>query len=109
MDTKEPIKRPQAVKVYIEDFEIMSVIRPEAAIELLGAMFNYAHKGQEPVFSYPQLAPLWEKRKERIDRDIQDYNDKIAQARAAGKASAEKRAERGQRPFNDRSTTVNQL
>lgn len=44
----------------------------------------------------------------RIDRELEAYGVKIQQASDAGKASAAKRnsVTNGQRPFNDRSTTV---
>jgi len=47
-------------------------------------------------------------RHNRIDRELEAYGVKIQQASDAGKASAAKRnsVTNGQRPFNDRSTTV---
>lgn len=44
----------------------------------------------------------------RIERELEAYNAKIQQASDAGRASAAKRQSvtNGQRPFNDRSTTV---
>lgn len=83
------------IVIYWETFELLDELEPAEAQEMMGAIYAYARYGAEPDFADNRVMRIaWKSIKAGIDRNLEKYEQTKASRSAAGKASAEKRAER---------------
>ena len=83
------------IVIYWDTFELLDELEPEEAQEMMGAIYAYSRYGTEPDFFEDRVMRIaWKSIKADIDRSLDKYEQTKAARSAAGKASAEKRAER---------------
>lgn len=83
------------IVIYWDTFELLDELEPAEAQEMMGAIYAYARYGVEPDFADNRVMRIaWKSIKSSIDRNLEKYEQTKAARSAAGKASAEKRAER---------------
>lgn len=83
------------IVIYWDTFELLDELEPEEAQEMIGAIYAYSRYGTEPDFADNRVMRIaWKSIKAGIDRNLEKYEQTKAARSAAGKASAEKRAER---------------
>ena len=82
------------IVIYWEAFELLDELEPVEAKEMLAAIHAYSRFAIEPDFAENRvLRIVWKSIKAGIDRNLEKYEQTKAARSAAGKASAEKRAE----------------
>lgn len=83
------------IVIYWDTFELLDELEPEEAQEMIGAIYAYSRCGAEPDFADNRVMRIaWKSIKADINRSLDKYEQTKAARSAAGKASAEKRAER---------------
>ena len=83
------------IVIYWDTFELVDELEPAEAQEMMGAIYAYARYSVEPDFADNRVMRIaWKSIKSSIDRNLEKYEQTKAARSAAGKASAEKRAER---------------
>lgn len=82
------------IVIYWDTFELLDELEPEEAQEMIGTIYAYSRYGTEPDFADNRVMRIaWKSIKAGIDRNLEKYEQTKAARSAAGKASAEKRAE----------------
>ena len=94
------------VMMYWETFDVLDVLLDGQAKTMLRAVRQYAQNGISPNFKDDTvLTTLWILLKSKIDADAQRFQNVIEKRSRAGKASAEKRRQKGKSNQNEHVLT----